>query len=916
VAAKWGEAEIEVHVDGDALPSETAALARQAATEGGAEFRKYWRKEMRRAGTEGAREFGKSLRDLVTTVLFANGAMRKLYETSRRLRTGFRSLGSTISTFTRTSLAKVTKGIRDLSATLKNASERNLAPFREGFSHIRASMDDLRMTFPAVFKALDTMKTVFRSTTTSIRDFSQTIREASRNNLAPFREGLSHLKVTMEDLRDAFPTVVKGIEDTRTAFNRATGGVRRFGSAIKQLGPDMEDLGPAARNVANAWQRLTGIFRNSVAGMRGAREGSLDLRVELANLAYDIGETSEAADEGNDAIGRRTERSSRRGVTGIRKLLSMWKRMPHGLRQAAFWIGLVVSAMSNLAVISSALGGGLVVLLTTVVALASGLGLAVAGFAGLFEEGKKLAAGAQASKEAFQDLGKAFDNLQTGIVNKMFENMAGSIEKVTNTLLPALEDEILAFSEIVGENLSKVFDALSSPEGVENFSALIEGFGPIFSTITDAAIAFGDAIADVLIISLPFVQEFADWIKKIAENFSAWTESEEGRARITEWFETAQTLMPIIAEMIGAAADAISSLVTPETLESTGTFFQSITDFLPTLGELLGVIGALNVFGLLAQALETVGALLAPLMPPLKELAEVIGTTLLEGLTLLMPAFEQLGEALAPVIGFASELLKIILPPLFEIIAGGVETIAAIIDIFVALGEAIFGTGEETTDFGRIVMTILGTIMDIFVVFQILVVGGLKIIAALLRGDTAGAFKILEGVAKKVFDALGIDMGAFVADMAGHMKKIKDTLDKVIREVQNFGRDVGKVWDNIIQGIKDVIGWFQSLFSSADSAKSKSSEAASTPRTSSASASVAAMNTRRILSGATFGGMAVSQTFQASQGGQGLGGTTTHNVRGGRTLNVAPGAIVIQGDRDPNRTAVGVVNRLAERIAG
>lgn len=38
-------------------------------------------------------------------------------------------------------------------------------------------------------------------------------------------------------------------------------------------------------------------------------------------------------------------------------------------------------------------------------------------------------------------------------------------------------------------------------------------------------------------------------------------------------------------------------------------------------------------------------------------------------------------------------------------------------------------------------------------------------------------------------------------------------------------------------------------------------------------------------------------------------------VGGGRSLTVAPGAIVIQGVRDPNAAAVGVVNRIAERFA-
>jgi hypothetical protein len=49
---------------------------------------------------------------------------------------------------------------------------------------------------------------------------------------------------------------------------------------------------------------------------------------------------------------------------------------------------------------------------------------------------------------------------------------------------------------------------------------------------------------------------------------------------------------------------------------------------------------------------------------------------------------------------------------------------------------------------------------------------------------------------------------------------------------------------------------------------------------------------------------------------QGKSAPASAPVGASKTLNIQPGAIVIQGDRDPNRTALGVVNRLAERIAG
>ena len=630
----WGEAEIDVHIDGSSLPGEVRRAAIVAAQQGGTSFRKQFRQEMRAAARGAATDFGRSLGNLVATIVRTSGAMRGLRAGAqglgRTLRTvgGYaQDLGKHVTGRLRSGLQAVGKEFRALGGTARLVGQYIGGQASQAFDRLYVAARPIR-------RAIQTVGDGFRAVGNEVRGFGALVREDGARTMATLREGASHLKISMNDLRETFPGLAKAVDNSRSAFARARTAMRGVGENLKRLGPDMDAVHPAVERVREAWTKLGNTFRNARAlsgDVRGGLKELSDAQRESADTAKEV---VKEQDEVSRSV-RDVDRHSRKGVGGIRGLLSNWKQLPHGFRQAVFWINLVIAALGALSVMGSGLGGTIVTLITMLSALGAAAGIAVVGFRGLFEEGAQLSEGAAASKQAFQDLGAAFQNLQAGITNNMFGSMATSIQGLTNNLLPALEGSLNTFAANVGANLARIFDALSSPAGIENFQALLNGFGPILDSLTTAAITFGDAIGDILVASLPTAQVFAQAIADVGKQFSDWTSSDAGRERIALFFQTAERIMPLIIDVVVQLGLALSKLVTPTTLAGTEQFLTALSGFIPILGQIIGVIANLNIFGLLAAALQAVGNIITPLVPILSQFAATLGQQLVEAMTML-----------------------------------------------------------------------------------------------------------------------------------------------------------------------------------------------------------------------------------------------------------------------------------------
>jgi phage-related protein len=919
VAVVWGEAEVVLHTDGRSLPGEVEAATSVAAAQGAKTFERVFKKEMRKAIRNSVKDIARNLGDLVATLLLSSGAMRRLYEATVHVRRGFRSLGSTVNTFTSNSLRKLTGGFREFGDAIRVDAIRTMDMLREGATHLKINLDDLQQTFPGITRGVRAIGNGFRYVRDEAVGFGTILRNDAVKTMDSLREGASHLKINLDDLRDTFPGLTRVVRGTRSAFARVR-------EEVKALGPDMDFVRPAT-------ERLRESFRSLGETLRGSRFILSLWRTEQKNYIENSEEVT-AATEDTERSTNRLTRSVNKGVGGIRKYLASWKSLPHGFRQAVFWTGLVIAGMGSLSVLTSALSGTIVALVAQIGALVAGIGFAVAGFAGLYAEGTKLTEGAQASKDAFSALGDAFRQVREDITNNMFGGMADSISNITNTLLPALEGNIATFAQTTGESLGRIFDALSSPAGVENFKALLDGFSPILESLTTAAITFGDAIADILVASLPTAQLFADAIADVGTQFSTWTSSEEGRARLAEFFATAERIMPLLVDLVVAFADALAQLVTPTTISGFETFVTSMTNFMPILGQIVGVVANLNVFGILAAALETIGALLAPLLPVLATFATILGETLITALQTLAPAFTTLGTSLAPVLTIIGDLVIAILPPLIDIIVRVIENVAAWIDMILALAEVLLGGEEGVKVFGQVVTTVFQVIGGVITFTTSIITGVLKAVTALLKGDTAGAFKFLEDAVRQAFEGIGIDFDDFIQWCLDLWNNVSKFFGKIGDAISDFGDTVADVFGAVGDWISDAIGWFGSLFGAAN----KASGAASGARQAAASGgggSSRPMATGGLLNGPTriLAGEAgpeaivplrrslnmvdpsvrwLSAIAQGKDPAFAGGGV----VGGGKSVTIEAGAIQIVGNQDPARTSLSVLNRLAERIAG
>ena len=928
MAAVWGEAEIEVHIDGKGLPGEVRAAARQAAVAGGNAFEPAFKKAMSKALRNSVKDFAKSLGDMMQTLVLSSGAMRGLYRQSIRLREGFKNLGGQIKNFTTNTLSRVRRGFGEVFGDIRDDHIKTMAELRESFAAMKPTIEDWAATFPKTTKFIQDTGGAIRKFRTDMATMGREMRDEQIVVMNDLRESFRAMKPSLEELQQSFPGVTRGLRGIRNGFVRAKDAAVDFGGRVRALGPDMDDVRDSAGRLGSSWERLIRTFAVGRGGADAVRDNVLDLRVAMENLRYDVEGVGEATEETNEKIGNGTRRASRRGVGGIRALIGSWKGLPHGLRQAVFWITLTISALGTLAVLGSALSGTVVTLITMLTTLGAAAGIAAVGFFGLFGEGETLTEGAQRAKTAFEELGTAFHGLQSGIVTAMFENMAPSIQKITDAL-PAITDELNKFAESVGQNIGRIFESLASKESTDNINALFAGMRPILDALTTAAIGFGGAIGDILVISLPFAQNFAEAIGEVATQFNTWTSSDEGRARITTFFETAERIMPLVVGLFVALGNALAQLVTPETIAGTEQFITSLTNFMPTLGELVGVVANLNVFGVIAAGLELFGTFLAPLMEPLQTLATIIGEQLVAGLLVLTPHFQALGEALVPIIEFLGPLVTALFPVLFEILGSGVDVVVGIIDVIVALGEALFGTGEDTTLFGEVVMNVLNVIGPAFVIWQSMVSGGLHIIADLLRGDASSAWQHLEDIVHGVSDALGLDWNTMKVGMDILKAKVKEVLSAIEGFFQGFGDTVSSVFGGIGDVIGGAIGWFNDLFSAAQSARDMGSQAASSagsggPRKAASGALL--YGPTRILAGEA-GPEAIvplhrplSQVdpsvralsaFAQGKGTPAMAGGGI--VSGGKSINIETGAIQVNGSLDPRRTAIEVINRIIER---
>lgn len=438
-------------------------------------------------------------------------------------------------------------------------------------------------------------------------------------------------------------------------FARVRGTVAGFGNDIERSSVQL------GRTVA----RFTGLERVM------ARLSPLLGRIRSGVSGMSVG-FSKSADGGNRMA---------KSVVGLNKNL---RQMPYLLKTIIGFTVLFAALGGPIAALGSVAGSSLVTLGVAAGALGVGVGVLVAGFRDMTGDLAKVAPAARPAAQALQDMGDQFKDLQDLIQGRMFDGLGPQIQAMAASIMPALEAGLGGIADVLNNLMGQFADALSTPAGAAELQGLLEGFAPILQGLGDGLLQFGGAISAILTAGLPAAQAFATAFAGLGEQFNTFLRSAEGQSALSDFFGTLQTLMPTIIDLIGAAGNALSYLVTPATISALNVALQAFVSFMPVLAQLLDAVAQLNAFGIVAEVFNVLSAALMPIMPVITQLANTLGTVLVSALQAIAPSVGILVQAFVPFLELIANLISTVLPPLLALLV-------PIIDVFVQLASQVIG---------------------------------------------------------------------------------------------------------------------------------------------------------------------------------------------------------------------------------
>ena len=700
---KVGDVHVEARIDGDRMP---------------ADLRKYMQ-QVGQVMDKEAREHGESYAENLSTSLgrtLAREGRRVMSDFSERIaregRDGGLLTGRTYGDAMREALRdRIDDAVRDLerlhspdgfASLVRDAGDVDAAMRRMNDS-LRLASDYNRLTDrDAALLGLElrVQRAAFDEASEAARRNSEEMaRNAEQSRQA--REWVERLRSTHRDwVNTELAQVGLMLRNTNGAFDehaRRLGGVDRayadLDSRIRVLGTEMD----------GGW-----IVRASNA--LGA----------LGRSIFSVGgEASSAGDKVN------------------KNFMSAWRDLPHNGRQWILIIASIAAAMQHIATLGSAAGAGILVLGGAITAGLAGVGAIVASFQGLTKEMGELPAHVRPAAASFQGIGTAFGDLAREIQSTALQGASTAFDRIAasvRNLAPAFQPMAGVVNRLIGDFADWTYKA-SETEGA--LSELVRNSAPSFDMLARVVGTFGDALVDAFGSSRmqSSVQKLIGWLQDLGDQFHDFVNS----ADFDQWLDEADRVFGAVGDLIASVGRTLDDLVTPKAMSNLTDLLESVSRLTPALGNLLGVIGNLDIFGILAAALESVLTVLDPLYRALEPVASIIRDGLMValdglmviltpvrlGLELFGSILQAVGEHFAPLNDMASTAMSTLvqmadqlisaLKPAFDVIA---DALLALFPNFESLADLVeFGATVVLEQFASFIETHVVPAVEAFASF-------------------------------------------------------------------------------------------------------------------------------------------------------------------------------------------------------
>lgn len=458
-------------------------------------------------------------------------------------------------------MSNLTNGMRVArlaSAQLEASLRRTLL---EGASTVRSDgIDELRRRLG---EAQDSMSRYMED----LGNYSGT----SVKKLAMLRSGVNASRLAAAELEKQLIRTIAAEEKSQ--------GVSGNGRDKDRLGTNIGVMfGAGSRNnFLNTFGKSLGGIVNLLDGARKA--GS----VMFSAFKTGFDNVSQGASFAQKALGGFSQMGVAAGATGGKVFAGLVASAPAAVAAIlAVVVGLsvlvtILSALIGIvaalaATITSALVGSLLVLGGAVGALVAAGGLLTAAFMSMTEAQKTLI------KDAFQPLKAEMTGIGQIIMEDLvpaFATWSANLQQALMLAVPVAEVMGSAFAE-AGNSLTAAF----AGPGFQAFALALGTYLPNIVTRMSLALgSFLNGTTAMFAAIMPYVSQFADYLARVAEEFSVWANSAGGQNAIVDFtdraLESLRSLWDFLGQLGGLLADVLFS---PSGQTAGNNMFDGLTD--------------------------------------------------------------------------------------------------------------------------------------------------------------------------------------------------------------------------------------------------------------------------------------------------------------------------------------------------
>lgn len=411
------------------------------------------------------------------------------------------------------------------------------------------------------------------------------------------------------------------LDDLGKAFRLSMG--EEGGSQLRRTSEDLKAARITADDFAKAFPRLG-------AGIKKASDSFDSAKPHIRRYFQEFVKGQLLVDDASGRIGQSFKKID----------------LSYNGRQVVFWTTAIIASLEELATLSSAAGAGVVALGAAAGQGVFGAAALVTAFTQLNKEIDELPPTMRKTASQFQVFKGAAKGLVNVISDPAFQQMDGAFLNLS-AAVKGIEPQLAS----LGTSAGRVFRSFSAniKPGTEAFKELqtfIGRSGEGFEQLSGSAGQFGLALLRSMNGAQPLVEQLYGWIRLLADQFEAFSRS----PGLDQWVANASSVFTSFGKLLDAVGRSLNDMVTPDSVVRTKEFLDNLTGFIPNATRLADVAGRLDIFGLLAQALNDFGRALEPLAAPAGKLAEELNRLASEAITGLANSLSLFAKLSAPAI--------------------------------------------------------------------------------------------------------------------------------------------------------------------------------------------------------------------------------------------------------------------------